>query len=253
MHLPFRHEHHWILRSAWLVLVALVGLSSARAQEAKIRVLVVTGGHDYPTGFYTLFQGYPDVRWDHKVHRAPADGYVRDMAKRYDVLVLYDMEQDAPDVPRQNLMEFVRAGGGVVALHHALASVQAWKAFHDLIGGKYLQKSEAGRPPSTYQHDVRTRIQVVDRSHPVTRGIEDFELEDEVYGGLWVAPDAHVLLTTDHPASTKAIAWVTPNAHARVVTIQPGHGEPAFAHASYRQLVVQAIRWAARRDPAVRP
>jgi type 1 glutamine amidotransferase len=169
------------------------------------------------------------------------------MAKRYDVLVLYDMEQDAPEAQRRNLLDFVRAGGGVVALHHAIAGAPGWKEFHDLIGGKYLQESEGGRPPSTYQHDVRMRIRVADGGHPVTRGIADFEVEDEVYGGLWVSPNAHVLLTTDHPASTKAVVWVTPNPHARVVTIQPGHGEPAFANASYRRLVIQAIRWAARR------
>ena len=233
-------------RAALALIFLAVTITTAR--EGAIRVLVVTGGHDYPTGFYTLFHGHPDVRWDHRAHRAPADGYGRDMAKRYDVVVLYDMEQDAPETQRRNLMDFVRAGRGVVALHHAIASMPQWKEFHDLIGGKYLQESEAGRPPSTYQHDVRMRIHVADRTHPVTRGIDDFEIEDEVYGGLSLSPDAHVLLTTDHPASTKAVAWVTPNAHARVVTIQPGHGEPAFADASYRRLVIQAIRWAARRD-----
>jgi type 1 glutamine amidotransferase len=243
-----RHEFRWMPRAASLVLVALSVLSPGWAQDAKIRVLVVTGGHDYTTGFYTLFQGHPDLRWDHHAHRAPADGYVRDMAKRYDVLVLYDMEKDAPDAQRRNLMDFVQSGGGVVALHHALASMPQWKEFHELIGGKYLDASEAGRPPSTYQHDVRVRIHVADRTHPVTRLLDDFEIEDEVYGGLWVSPDAHVLLTTDHPASTKAIAWVAANANARVVTIQPGHGEPAFADASYRRLVIQAIRWAARSD-----
>lgn len=229
-------------------MVALGLACAAQTRGATIRALVVTGGHAYPTGFYTLFQGYPDLAWDHASHRAPADGYVRDMAKRYDVLVLYDMEKDAPDAQRRNLMDFVRAGGGVVALHHAIASVPGWREFHDLIGGKYLDQSEGDRPASTYQHDVRMRVRVADPGHPITQGITDFELEDEVYGGLWVSPDARVLLTTDHPASTKAIAWVMPNAHARVVTIQPGHGEPAFADASYRKLVIQAIRWAARRD-----
>jgi type 1 glutamine amidotransferase len=231
-----------------LVVVALgVLAANPAAQDAKIRTLVVTGGHDYPTGFYTLFQGYPDLVWDHNSHRGPADGYVPDMAKRYDVLVLYDMEKEAPEARRRNLLDFVRAGGGVVALHHAIAGVPGWKEFHDLIGGRYLQDSEGGRPASTYQHDVRMRVLVADRGHPITRGLADFEIEDEIYGGLWVSPDAHVLLTTDHPASTKALAWVTPNPYARVVTIQPGHGDPAFAHSSYRRLVIQAIRWAAKR------
>ncbi|SRR6266540_2454650 len=236
------------MRTASLVLCVLAVLLPAGSQHTQISLLVVTGGHDYPTAFYTLFQGYPDVRWDHNVHSAMADGYVRDMARRYDVVVLYDVQKDAPEAQRRNLMEFVEAGGGVVALHHVLASVPPWKAFHDLIGGKYLWSSEGGQPPSTYQYDVRMRVRVADDKHPVTRGIADFDLQDEAYGGLWISPDAHVLLTTDHPANSKAVAWVMPDKRARVVTIQPGHGEEAFATPSYRRLLIQAIRWAARRN-----
>lgn len=219
------------------------------AQQRTIRLLVVTGGHDYPTGFYTLFHGYPDLKWSHAVHCSASEGYIRDMAKNFDVVLLYDVQKDAPEARRRNLMEFVQAGRGVVALHHVLASVPAWSQFHELIGGKYLGQPQGDLPPSTYQHDVRMRVKVADRSHPVTSGISDFEIHDEAYGGIWVDPDAHVLLTTDHPASSKELAWVSPNKLSRVVTIQPGHGEEAFANPSYRRLVIQAIRWAAGQNP----
>jgi type 1 glutamine amidotransferase len=227
--------------------IALLFMFCAKAEEKVIRVLVVTGGHDYDTGFYSLFFGYPDIKWDHKIHYGASEGYVRDMASRYDVVVLYDMLNGKPEVRNtQNLFEFVRAGGGVVALHHVLAAFDSRKDFHDLIGGEYIWKAREDLPASTYRFDVDMRVHVADRRHPVTSGITDFDIHDEAYGALWVSPNAHVLLTTDHPASNKAIAWITPNETARVVTIQLGHGEEAFANASYRKLVVQAIRWAAK-------
>lgn len=219
-----------------------------QASDAQIRLLVVTGGHDYDTGFYSLFLGYPDIKWDHKIHYGGSEGYVRDMAGKYDVVVLYDMLNGKPEVrDTRNLFEFVRAGGGVVALHHVLAAFASRKDFHDLIGGEYLWEATGNLAASTYRFDVDMHVHVADRQHPVTAGITDFDIHDEAYGGLWVAPNAHVLLTTDHPASNKAIAWVTPNEHARTVTIQLGHGEEAFANQSYRKLVVQAIRWAAKK------
>jgi hypothetical protein len=212
-------------------------------------MLLITGGHDYPTSFYTLFQGYPELQWDHAFHCGSAEAYAPNMAERYDVIVLYDVQRDAPEARRQNLMQFVQAGGGVVALHHVLASVPPWEEFHELIGGKYLWSSERGLPPSTYQYDVKMRIQVADRSHPVTHGMRDFDIHDEAYGGLWVSPRAHVLLTTNHAANSKAVAWVMPHEQSRVVTIQLGHGDEAFANLSYRTIVIQAIRWAARQQP----
>ena len=238
-----------IRRHSPRIAVALLFALSSPAEDTRIRVLAVTGGHDYDTGFYSLFHGYPDIKWDHKIHYGASEGYVRDMASKYDVVVLYDMLNGKLEVrdPR-NLFEFVRAGGGVVALHHILAGFASRKDFHDLIGGEYLWEARGDAAASTYRFDVDMHVRVADRKHPVTAGIADFDIHDEAYGGLWVAPNVRVLLTTDHPASNSAIAWVTPNEHARVVTIQLGHGEEAFANGPYRKLVVQAIRWAAKKS-----
>ena len=42
----------------------------APAKDA-VRALVVTGGHSYPTDFYTLFEGQSDLLWSHaKIGRA---------------------------------------------------------------------------------------------------------------------------------------------------------------------------------------
>ena len=217
------------------------------AGPKKISALVVTGGHDYETGFYTLFQGYEDLRWSHAVHRAAAEGYGKDLAKRYDVLLLYDMPQQITEEQKRNLMEFARTGRGIVVLHHALASFQGWAEYRELIGGKYFLKGEGEQRASQYQHDIEMRVRVADQQHPVTRGLSDFEIHDEGYKHIWVSPQARVLLTTEHPQADRALAWISPWKEARVVTILLGHGEEAYANPSFRRLVIQAIRWAAGR------
>jgi len=99
--------------------------------------------------------------------------------------------------------------------------------------------------PSGYQHDVEQKIQV--QQHPVTNGVADFEIHDEIYWGYRVGKDVTPLLTTSHPKSSNPIAWARTEQQSRVVYLQLGHGPSAFAHPSYRRLVGNAIRFAARR------
>ena len=59
------------------------------AQSAPgVRVLVVTGGHSYPTSFYTLFE-QPGLTWDHAV--SSEEAFRRDLRERLDVLVVHYM------------------------------------------------------------------------------------------------------------------------------------------------------------------
>lgn len=222
------------------------GTLAVPAPAAKpISVLVVTGGHAYTPGFYTLFEGYDDLKWERGMHAKAAEAYGKDMAKKYNVVVLYDMPKEATDQQRQNLMGFVNAGKGVVMLHHAIASFPTWPEYTELVGGKYFEKPEGQHRASEYAHDQDMTIRVADAKHPVTRGVADFDIRDEGYKYMWVSPGAHLLLTTEHPKADRAIAWISPFQRTRVVTILLGHGEEAYANPSYRRLVINAIRWAA--------
>jgi len=68
-------------------ILVLSALCAAFAARAPVRLLVVTGGHDYPTSFYTLFE-QDGLTWDHAVSNEEA--FRKDLRGRYDALVLYD-------------------------------------------------------------------------------------------------------------------------------------------------------------------
>jgi hypothetical protein len=70
---------------------------------------------------------------------------------------------------------------------------------------------------------------------------------DETYKGLWVSPKVTLLLETDHPNNNREVAWISPYNKSRVVYIELGHDRKAHEHPSYRQLVRQAVLWAAGR------
>ncbi len=81
----------------------------------------------------------------------------------------------------------------------------------------------------------------------MTNGVEMPEIFDETYKGMWISPDATVLLRTTHPLADPPLAWISPYARSRVVVIQLGHGSEAHRHAGYRRLVKNAVMWTAGR------
>jgi len=217
----------------------------AKAVAEPLRLLVVTGGHDYPTTFYTVFKGVDDLRWTHAVSNHEA--FKNDLRKEYDVLVLYDFTSDITDTEKTHLKDFVEGGKGLVVIHHAIADYQDWEWWYkDVVGGKYLLKPEGNLPASTYIHDEELCVRPV-MSHPILSRVGSMHLRDETYKGMWISPEVKVLLTTDNPTSDGPVAWVSPYAKSRVVYIQLGHGETAHLYPAYRTLVQDAIRWSARR------
>ena len=98
---------------------------------------------------------------------------------------------------------------------------------------------------SGWAHDQDMNVTVADKEHPITKGVKDFKIHDEVYDKYYVAPDVKVLLTTDHPKNDPKIAWVTQYGKSRVFYLMLGHDHLAWDNASFRQLLAQGIQWAA--------
>ena len=88
----------WWMGILGAALAALGAAQPAARSAGPLRLLVVTGGHPYATSFYTIFEGYDDLRWDHAVSNHEA--FRSDIRPGYDVLVLYG---DAPLVTAATL------------------------------------------------------------------------------------------------------------------------------------------------------
>jgi len=215
----------------------------ARKPDA-VRLLVVTGGHDYNTEFYTLFQD-DDLVWDHAV--SSTEAFASDIRGKYDVLVLYDMSSGLDETGRQNLRAFVEGNKGVVVLHHAIADYPSWPWWwREVVGGRYFLEQEGDRPASTYKHDVELFIRPAG-GHPITAPIGPIHIVDETYKGMWISPEVKVILETEERTSDGPLAWISPYENSRVVYIQLGHDRQAHLHPAYRELVKRAVLWAAGR------
>jgi type 1 glutamine amidotransferase len=188
--------------------------------EKPIKAVVITGGHGFEHDpFFSLFKGNIDIQ------------YV--------------------EAEQKDHSELLNQGVGLVALHHTMGAFQNWPEYRKIIGGKYYLKpaEEKGvqQRGSTYKHDIDINVHITDTSHPITRGMSDFQIHDETYNYCGFEKNNHLLLTTDHPDNNKSIAWVRRYGKAKVCGIQLGHDSAAYQNPNYRQLVERAIRWSTGR------
>ena len=247
-----------------VLIIALVGIILSAAScspEAKrrgkkrtgpIKAVVVTGGHDFEhEAFFAMFKGYDDIEYVEKEQKDQSEIFEDISGWDYDCIVLYNMTDGISEKRKQNFLKLLDDGVGVVAMHHCIASFRYWREYKKIIGGRfYLNKTvEDGVvcEKSGYTHDVDINVKVMNSRHPVTRGMGDFTINDEVYKGQGFEKDNEVLLTADSPLCDGPVCWVRRYANANICCIQPGDGRGALNDANYRRLVVQAIRWCAGR------
>ena len=235
-------------RTLLCVLVCFTGLLSPRSESAgepsnsRIRVQLVTGGHPHSIAFYHVFDGLTSFAITVNPHPS---AFQNDFRAETDVLVLYDLADTTSEIERKNLRAFVESNKGLVILHHAIGDNQNWPWwFQEVSGVLYLLQPRDGHAASTYTPNADLVIQPA-FNHPVVKNLGTIHLIDESYDNLLISGDSRVLLKTNSPHSSSAVAWISAYRQSRVVVIQPGHGPEAFENQQFRELLRNAVLWAA--------
>lgn len=213
--------------------------------SGAIRVAVVTGGHSFDVpNFHTLFRALDgvDAYVQHMENLVSARHRVKDW---YDVILFYSMlgfrdkeKPRFPDKPVQTMDDVLATGKGIVMLHHAILSYTDWGLWREMVG--LDAESFSG-----YRHDETMRIAVADSEHPITQGLEDWEMLDETYEMGEPDADSHVVLTTDHVACMKTIGWTRQVRDSRVFNLQSGHDNQTWVDEHFKTVLLRGIQWAA--------
>jgi uncharacterized protein len=232
-----------------LALIALGALTTTLRAAEPLKVLVVTGGHGFDRpAFFKTFQENPAIQFTEAKQGKTSEAYDRPDLLSHDVVVLYDMVQNITGAQKTNFLALFDRGIGLVVMHHALVSYQSWPEFERIIGGTYPEpQDQKGKVTEKfgYQHDVQVPVVILAKNHPVTAGLSDFTIHDEIYWGFRTTADATPLITTTHAKSGKPLMWTRTEKKSRVIYLQLGHGPEAFANPNYRKLVSQSMAWVA--------
>jgi len=228
-----------------LILVPFFILSLVASARRPV-VLIITGGHSYDTtAFFNMFSRMHGIKYD-KIMQPQANQAISEgKTMKYDVLVFYDMWQSISESEKQGYLLLCKSGKPMIFMHHALVSYQEWPEFEEIRGGKYFENTKnvhyKASELSTYRHDVWVDYRIENPDHPVSRGLEDFRLFDEVYGNYRVNKNSKPLLTTNHSESSRVVAWENRYMNSTILFIQPGHDSHAFSDQNFSRLMRQAI------------
>jgi type 1 glutamine amidotransferase len=134
---------------------------------------------------------------------------------------------------------FVEGGGGLLSLHNALALYPADGPYLQMMGGRYT-----GHGPLE-----RFGVEVADRDHPVTRGVEDFSVADEQHAPEYDRGKVRLLLRSRSDEGKEAPAgWAAEPGRGRLCYLANGHTREALLHPVYQRLLRNAVRWCLRRE-----
>lgn len=210
-----------------------------KKQNDLITVAVITGGHPYDLpNFHRLFRSFTslDCYLQHIDDFAASPESVRD---GYDVVVFYNFNL-APE-PEGNEKAAIEHLGetrqGIVVLHHALWSYPKWPlwaALSGIVGGGL-----------GYKIGETMHLEIANANHPVTAGLQSWDMIDETYKMANAAEGSEILVTTQHPDCMKTIAWTRQYKNSPVYCLQSGHDNLAWTHSSFRKILHQGITWSA--------
>lgn len=231
--------------------ILLCAIITTGVAQKKPHILVVTGGHGFKeVPFYNMLDSLGDLSYEQVEQPKGNELIASQTVNKYDALVFYDMYDSITPFQKHAYVKLLQQGKAMIFLHHSLVSYQSWDEFQRIIGGKYYEKATlvgGDTLKSSYQHDVVIPVKIENSQHPVTKGLKDFQIYDEVYGNFGIQPTIKPLLSTTHPGSSRYIAWINPYGHSDVLFIQLGHGPEAFANPDYKRLLLQGIQWSVLR------
>lgn len=165
------------------------------------------------------------------------DALRHERLREFDLCVSYlDMwEQQLDAAQVAGILQCTASGQGFLAIHSGISCENM--AYRHLVGARFVE-----HPP--YQAFA---VQISDRGHPITQGLADFTIEDELYICEFVQPnDLHFLAMGIIGEQRHPIAWVRPFGLGRVAYLALGHSAPSFQNDGFAQMVASAARWCSR-------
>ena len=269
--------------------------------SGPIRVLFISSYHpfDRENLFRMLDRFGSDITWCHVEHPAAEKFFDPAIAEDFDVFLFYDAfagrKRRVPGAPpfvgddqyavpsaklQADLKRLLTNGDkGFVMFHHALASwchswpagVNGSNAYVEMMGGAadwgLPIKNIRGKtyPASGYRQGTEQRVAVVDKNHPVTAGVDDYDIVDETYLCPILEDSVHPLLRSSfkptedkfahapngshvgpgHPPGSDLVGWYKAAENTPLVYLQHGHDNNAWSNPHFQRLMLNAIKWAA--------
>ena len=249
-------------------------------------LLVVTRGHPFERDNFFNMVDSLGFNWSHIEHPAAQSFFKKENLKKFDAILFYDMPGlnfdeindeskffiNPPQKYKDDFLERLSEGKGCIFLHHSIAGWPMWDEYSNIIGGRFLYKPGKIKgkkyPDSGYRHFVNYKVSSVSE-HPITKGISDFEIEDELYLSHVFEEDINPLLKSnysfvrdnfysatnalngkmnsnegwEHPDGSNLVGWTKSYKKSAITYLQFGDGVKSYENKNVRMLLRRSINW----------
>jgi type 1 glutamine amidotransferase len=235
------------------LLMASCMASNLYAQK-RPKALILTGNGNLPA----LKGNYPP--WLHEFHNETIARILHGIVdidttadlrnlntqylQQYDLLISNSLFLDPSQEGLQAVYQFVAGGRSYLTLHCGILSLLNWDRYEEFMGGLFI--GGPSTEPATYRvytsneelwgykYPFRNTSQ-----HPVSRAVNDFDIEDEMYYFQPSTPKLEVIARAEnHP-----VMWWHAVGKGRVMSLTLGHDLRAKSNPGYQELLKNGVRW----------
>lgn len=238
-----------------LFCVGLVQTAWANPQPApKTKSVLIITGEDYPGHKWKLTTPVlkSQCALDHRLQLEILDELNKLQStdlSAFAAVVMHFKNYD-PNVPGRQafdqLTRYVEQGGGLVLVHFACGAFQEFKdEFTQLAGRAWNPKLRGHDPFGEFT------VNITDQAHPVTAGLQDFQITDELYTCLDGDTPIRVLASATSKVDKKVypMAFVLDYGKGRVFHCVLGHNTGALANDGAGKLFRRGTAWTAGLKP----
>lgn len=143
------------------------------------------------------------------------------------------------------LCDAVKSGVGLAGFHGGMGdSFRQSVEFQFMVGGQWVAH------PGDF---IDYKVNIVDKSHPIMQGIDDFDYHSEQYY-MHVDPGNHVLATTTYSGEhlpwidgvIMPVAWIKSFGNGKVFYCSLGHNANEFTNPEFKAIILNGALFVTR-------
>lgn len=239
----------FIIIFPWLITSGLFSGEPVKVDKIKVLILSGRNNHNWQETTPFLESMYSDAGcFETEITNRP-DTLTWKYLIKFDVVVsnwnsFPDKNLRWPKETEKSLLKFVRKGGGLVFFHASTTAFYDWPEFKQISTGAWIENTWHDKPGAV-------KVKIENRNHPVTEGLPDFVIFDE----LWINAEQNNAFqvlgsaindTVESKGTEKQpVILVSKSGKGKIFHTTLGHDVRAMSNPYFKALILRGTEWAA--------
>jgi len=242
---------NWYFLPVILLLVQCTIEPHNEKSDQKITILILSGNnnHDWEKTTPQLVAIYEESQKFHVQVTESPDTLTLEDYNLFDAVVSNwtawpEHSYRWPKEAEEGLLKFIEQGGGFVLFHAASATLYDWPEYQKIIGTTWGDSTKHGKI-------TPHKIVIKDPGHPITAGISDFWITDELWVNAGINAELKVLAESFSDPVNQGRGVMEPVVHiqeygeGRIFHNILGHNVRTMKNTGWKTLMLRGTEWAA--------